>query len=72
MSEIAVSALAGAEAGGLVDGPRDGPAGHGELRADLAEAAGAVKKVTGARCLTAAPSARARPQWWRGCRPTSF
>jgi hypothetical protein len=72
MSEIAVSALAGAEAGGLVTVREAGLRGMVTLRADLAEAAGAVKKVTGARCLTAAPSARARPQWWRGCRPTSF
>jgi sarcosine oxidase subunit gamma len=48
MSEIAVSALAGAEAGGLVTVREAGLRGMVTLRTDLAEAAGAVKKVTGA------------------------
>jgi sarcosine oxidase subunit gamma len=48
MSEMAVSALAGAEASGLVAVREAGLRGMVTLRADLAEAADAVKKVTGA------------------------
>jgi hypothetical protein len=42
------------------------------LRADLSEAAGAVKKVTGAEMPGRRGHPRARLQRWRGCRPTSF
>ena len=48
MSEIAVSALAGAEAGGIVSLRETGLQGMVTLRADLAQAASAVKAVTGA------------------------
>jgi len=49
MSELAVSALAGAEAAGLVSVREMGLQGMVSLRADLGEAAGAVEKVTGAK-----------------------
>lgn len=48
MSEIAVSALAGAEAQGLVTVREMGLQGMVSLRADLSEATAAVKAVTGA------------------------
>jgi len=48
MSEIAVSALSGEEASGLVTLREMGLQGMVTLRADLSKAASAVKKVTGA------------------------
>lgn len=49
MSELAVSALAGAEASGLVTVREMGLQGMVSLRADLGAAAGALEKVTGAK-----------------------
>jgi glycine cleavage system aminomethyltransferase T len=53
MSEIAVSALEWGGGRGLVEVREMGLQGMVSLRADLSKAAGAVKKVTGARCRAA-------------------